>query len=403
MHFTIPSRALGAALLLSAALVLGGSPAHGQARKSSNELSRNNAQVLAAFRDVAAAARKSAARVLCNGRPAALGTVVGADGWILTKASELKGSPVVKLADGRELPARLVGVEEAFDLAMLKVEARGLTPVVWRDSKEAPVGSWVATVATDEQPLAAGVVSVAARKGVIHPTPPPGSGYLGIVLEAAEGGVKILDVAAGSPAEKAGLKVNDVVLAVGGKDVKEIDALTGEISLRKPGETVTLRLRRAGEVKEIKAALGKRPADQQARGDLQNSMGGRRSERRYGFPVFLQHDTVLEPEQCGGPLVDLDGKAVGINIARSGRTDSYAIPSEEVRPLLADLKSGKLAPKPTVAAKSPAQEKFEEAKAAVTRAEAEAAAADKKLAEAREALKKAEADLKKEPEKKGQD
>ena len=43
--------------------------------------------------------------------------------------------------------------------------------------------------------------------------------------------------------------------------------------------------------------------------------------------------------------MDLDGKAVGINIARAGRTESYAIPSETVQALLTDLKSGKLAPK----------------------------------------------------------
>ena len=77
------------------------------------------------------------------------------------------------------------------------------------------------------------------------------------------------------------------------------------------------------------------------------------SKKRGGFPVILQHDTVIKPTDCGGPLVDLDGKAVGINIARAGRTESYAIPTEAVLGLIADLKSGKLAPKadpePTVA------------------------------------------------------
>ena len=32
------------------------------------------------------------------------------------------------------------------------------------------------------------------------------------------------------------------------------------------------------------------------------------------------------PADCGGPLVNLDGKVVGMNIARAGRTESYAIP-----------------------------------------------------------------------------
>src|SRR5205823_2932727 len=50
------------------------------------------------------------------------------------------------------------------------------------------------------------------------------------------------------------------------------------------------------------------------------------------------------PSQCGGPLVGLQGKALGLNIARAGRVVSYAVPSDVVVGLLSDLKSGKLAP-----------------------------------------------------------
>ena len=80
------------------------------------------------------------------------------------------------------------------------------------------------------------------------------------------------------------------------------------------------------------------------RGMLQNSIGGKLSTRRAGFPVALQHDTVLRPEDCGGPVVDLSGKVIGINIARAGRTETFAIPAGEVVGLIEDLKSGKLAP-----------------------------------------------------------
>jgi serine protease Do len=78
-----------------------------------------------------------------------------------------------------------------------------------------------------------------------------------------------------------------------------------------------------------------------SRGDLQNSMGSKLSDRRGGFPVILQHDSVLLPTDCGGPLVNLDGQVIGINICRAGRTECYAIPSEAVRPLLEKLKSAK--------------------------------------------------------------
>ena len=68
------------------------------------------------------------------------------------------------------------------------------------------------------------------------------------------------------------------------------------------------------------------------------------SKRRTGFPSVLQHDTALWPSDCGGPVLDVDGHAVGVNIARAGRVESYAIPAAAIKPLLADLKSGKLAP-----------------------------------------------------------
>ena len=45
--------------------------------------------------------------------------------------------------------------------------------------------------------------------------------------------------------------------------------------------------------------------------------GGPFSERRWGFPLVLPHDTPLRPKDCGGPLVDTDGQVGGINIARN--------------------------------------------------------------------------------------
>ena len=58
----------------------------------------------------------------------ALGTVVAADGLIVTKASQLTAKLECQLADGRKLPATVVGQDEATDLALLHVDAKNLTP-----------------------------------------------------------------------------------------------------------------------------------------------------------------------------------------------------------------------------------------------------------------------------------
>jgi serine protease Do len=307
-----------------------------------DEAYKSSSKVLAAFKAIEEKARNSTVKVLCDGKEKALGTVVGADGYVLTKNSQLDGSKITcKLPGGEEAKAAVVGIDDSFDLAMLKVEAKGLTPVAWDDSKKAPVGYWVATAGTAERPVGIGVVSVPVRKGGLDLSR---AGYLGILLADADIGVKISEVMPDTAASKAGLKANDIVVALGSQSVKDVPGFQEAVAQHKPGDEVVLRIKRGDEEKEIKATLGKRPAEP-TRADMQNTMGGPLSKRRTGFPTFLQHDTVLKPEECGGPVLDLDGKAVGVNIARAGRVESYAVPSEVLRKLLPDLMSGKLAPK----------------------------------------------------------
>ena len=58
-----------------------------------------------------------------------------------------------------------------------------------------------------------------------------------------------------------------------------------------------------------------------------------------GFPNVLQHDADVFPEQCGGPLVGLDGRLLGLNIARADRVVSYAIPAKNVLEVYRELRS----------------------------------------------------------------
>ena len=52
------------------------------------------------------------------------------------------------------------------------------------------------------------------------------------------------------------------------------------------------------------------------------------------YAPFSQTDLRVGREQCGGPVVDLDGKPVGIAIARADRTRSFVIPGREIAQLL---------------------------------------------------------------------
>ncbi|OAI48360.1 hypothetical protein AYO44_07235 [Planctomycetaceae bacterium SCGC AG-212-F19] len=402
--FSLLRRRAGAFCLfaaLCASVTLSGT-ATAQKGGDAKSTQKSSPKVVAAFHDVVARPSQSTVRIKCDGKDAALGTIVAADGYLLTKFSELKGKITCVLRDGRELEVTVVGVHDKFDVAMLHIDAKDLKTIEWAPSKAAPVGNWVASAGTGENPVAIGVVSVATRnltsKGAA-PAPSPTSGYLGVGLDTDAPGVKIQQVLDGTGAQKAGLKVGDQILAVNGEKMDGAETFMAALQRLKAGDVVTLKIHRDEKDMELKATLGKRP-NNTSRGDFQNSLGSELSSRRTGFPTILQHDSVLRPVDCGGPLVDLEGKAIGLNVARAGRTETYAVPSEALLPILADLRNGKLPPPPIAKTDpTPAKLKPEElakladAKATVQKLEAERAELERKLAEAKAALEKLQTQL----------
>jgi serine protease Do len=380
-------------------LLLVPAPAAAQFKDPSAPFTRSNPAFLKAFREVIAKPSESTVRVLSDGKDTALGVIVGPDGWVLTKANDLKGEPTVKLRDGRVFDARWVGAHMEHDLALLKIEAAGLKPIEFTDSKEVAVGSWVACASVSDDPAAIGVVSVATRKvslkGALSfpPLDLSKTGYLGISLEQGEGHPRISQVMGETPAAKAGLKENDLVIELNGARMTDPDQLVREIGKHKPGDVVALKVRRGDVELDLKATLARRPPGM-LRGDMQNRMGSELSSRRGGYPTFFQHDSVVKPQDCGGPIVDLEGRVIGINICRAGRTESWAVPSEVIQPLLLDLMSGKLPPKLEAAKLSPQQE-LEAVKKALQKAELQKALLDKKIAEAKAELARREQELNK--------
>ncbi len=163
-------------------------------------------------------------------------------------------------------------------------------------------------------------------------------------------------MSAGSPAARAGLQAGDVVLRVADKPIDSREKMIDTIHQHRPGDKVALVVHRGDQDLSITATLLARGQTGFAtRSDRMNAMGGPLSKIDTGFPPVIQHDTVLRPSDCGGPVVDLSGKVVGINIARAGRTTSYAVPADRVQALLTDLESGRLAPQsPLPGAKSAA-------------------------------------------------
>src|SRR5438876_3854791 len=117
-------------ILLTAVLLLGlwtaaAAPALAQGNQS--DFLRTNPRFVENFREVVAGPSEFTVRIRADGKDAALGVIVGEDGWVLTKAFSLKGKIVCRLKDGRELEAKIAGVQSVHDLALLKIDAAGLT------------------------------------------------------------------------------------------------------------------------------------------------------------------------------------------------------------------------------------------------------------------------------------
>ena len=73
-----------------------------------------------------------------------------------------------------------------------------------------------------------------------------------------QSGITISNVVAGSPAERAGLKVGDTIVSVDGKQVKNGDELVSDIASRKPGAKVALGYFRNGKKEEATVTVADR-------------------------------------------------------------------------------------------------------------------------------------------------
>ena len=302
---------------------------------------KSHRNTLSEYNPVVERARESTVKVYKGDYVKALGTIVAREGLIISKASEIEDDTelAVELPNKEKKVAELVEINEENDLALLWVHDFNLQPVTWAPGKDLPVGSLVAASGSLRMPLAIGAVSLPLRN-----LSESNKGFLGITIRAAEdeSGLTVTEVVAKSGAESAGIEIGDLIQAIDGQPMKTNHDLINTISQAEPGDIVVAQLRRRDEALILEVTLGDRDSglgfampmhellDNTAR------MGGRVSRKRSGYLAAIQHDLLLKPNQCGGPLVNLDGDVIGVNIARASRVKSYAIPSEVIQEWLGD-------------------------------------------------------------------
>ncbi len=96
------------------------------------------------------------------------GFILSADGLIMTNAHVVDGADelIVTLTDRREFKAKIVGADKRSDVALVKIEASGLSPVKIGDVERLRVGEWVMAIGSPfglENTVTAGIVSAKKR------------------------------------------------------------------------------------------------------------------------------------------------------------------------------------------------------------------------------------------------
>ena len=297
------------------------------------------------------------------------GFIISSDGYILTNfhVIESSNSVTVTTYDGTEYDAEIIGYDQSMDIAVLKIDAKELVPVVLGRSETLNVGDDVIAIGNPlgelTFSLTRGVVSALDRQvtlsgnvtmeliqtdcainsgnsggalfnmygevvGITNAKYSSSSSgasidnigfaipvddirdivdsiitngyivkpYIGVSVSTVSseatgyglpGGASVQQIAEGSPAEKAGLQVNDIITAVNGTEISSSGELVEIVGNCAPGDDLTLSVYRQGETLELTLTVGEQSksaleatSNQQSQQQTMPNYGG----GFFGFP-----------------------------------------------------------------------------------------------------------------------
>lgn len=314
---------------------------------SNKEIATLKKQAISFF-SAAEPAVKTASRSIVNvnisGKRVAYGTAVTNNQGkvvILTKWSEISNprrSINISTLNGKSYSANVDGVYPEHDLALLSSDAP-LKPLDLKKISNPELGSFLAVARPDGKVDGIGVVSVMSRS-----LREKDKAYLGVMMDfskAGKNGVPLMRVMPDSAAKKAGLRNGDIVMSVNKVPILGAIELRNLLQRLVPGSETTILYRRNGDEKVATVKLGSRADNAgikrvpRKRMERMQRMGTSINRVRSNFPNVVQSDIPINPEDTGAPVLDLDGKLVGITIARSSRIKTFITPAETLLRVLA--------------------------------------------------------------------
>jgi len=152
--------------------------------------------------------------------------------------------------------------------------------------------------------------------------------YLGAMVVYNSRPVQFSLIKAGSPAEKAGIKVGDELISINGKAIEKASEFAPEILKYWADDEVTFEWMNASGKMDKTFKLDGR--GQPVSNHPADKFKGGKSERRDGFNAVFTHDAAIPANDCGSPVFDWEGRFYGINIARFSRTTTVVVTKKTI-------------------------------------------------------------------------
>ena len=262
--------------------------------------------------------------LLVDSKPVSFGTIVDADGWILTKASVLDGKVSCRLPDGSVVVAKKRAESQEHDLAVFKIDVGGLSAAQFSDQQPPSIAQVLCAVGPG-QILKPGIVSIETR------AIPPEPRWKGNATENTPDGPMIpcsdhgLQNKANLSTIGTKLQILDIIVSINGHSTPNvatlIQVLETDLAGYCTGDLVSVSIRRKGSPMNVLTPLPPATVANYWMVDTYDT------PRRSGFAAVFDTDIELLKREVGCPVIDVEGRIRGVAIASRGRNETQRGPT----------------------------------------------------------------------------
>jgi len=251
-------------------------------------------------------------------------------GNLVSKSSRVGANPRVVLSNGSSVSAKIIARDEANDLVLLRADLPGKGGLdlsqVLGDLEELR-GKLLLSPNPGSESQGRGEVSIWGSKYFSVRRTQMSGGFLGVRIGYDSSGV-VFDRVLSGAARNAGIRSGDALVRLDEQAINRTGDVFRFLRNKDPNSRITAVIKRDDQEITKEILLGYRPENS---GHVADDLVGGKSLRRDGFSLAVSHDADLNPEDCGGPVFDLAGNFLGINIARSSRVRCYVVPKTIVK------------------------------------------------------------------------